>query len=220
MALIYKLAITEKIRRILAGGYISTSDRVQNAEITLAVCNVANTLLKGEMYNTIYNTDGQTIPQGAMIATYDGNNALQVQRGSSPGISVVQLPTTPLTIPDRQGVFAVYPDGYPDAEYIPIPPGVIGFWKRDKLVNPINRKMYTHEGTKVTIFDDLIGAGITKVGTKLCIFDINQYGDYDVLPITPDQEWEIIKQVVSLYIGEPYDRRQENNQPQPEPQGR
>lgn len=212
MAITTKRLLCERIRRILSGGFPADADRVQDPEIIFAIGSVANGLLKGEMYNTVYNTDGESIPQGAMIATYE---KIPVTRGL--GIqSVATLPIQPLTLPERQGVFSVYPTGYPEAEYIPLPPGLLNFWKNDKLVNPLNRRMYTAEQKQVIINDDLIGAGITQVDMKLCILDISQYEGNEPLPITPDQEVQIINAVVEMYKQEPKNIRSESNQPQPE----
>ena len=34
---------------------------------------------------------------------------------------------------------------------------------------------------------------------RLAIMDISMYGDYDPLPILPEQEWEVIQQVYKIY---------------------
>lgn len=40
---------------------------------------------------------------------------------------------------------------------------------------------------------------------RLVIMDISQYGDYDVLPILPNQEWQIKQEVLKIYsnVGTP-----------------
>lgn len=215
MTFVSKKILTERVRRLLSSGFPSTSDRVQNAEITLAIGSVANTLMKGVMFTDVVNADGESIPPGVMIATYPGN---PVQRG--PGNkSTIALPAQPVNIIERQGVFSVYPSNSvaPELEeFLPLPPGTLGFWKEQKLINPLSYITYTAEQRTVVVDYDLIGAGITQVDMKLCIFDISSYDDNEPLPITPDQEMQIIDAVVEMYSQEPRDRRSESNQPQPE----
>jgi hypothetical protein len=33
--------------------------------------------------------------------------------------------------------------------------------------------------------------------------DISNYGDYDILPVPPEMEWEIVQEVYKLYITQP-----------------
>jgi hypothetical protein len=33
--------------------------------------------------------------------------------------------------------------------------------------------------------------------------DISQYGDYDVLPVPPEMEWQVVQEVYKLYITQP-----------------
>jgi hypothetical protein len=38
-----------------------------------------------------------------------------------------------------------------------------------------------------------------KLAMRLAIMDISMYGDYDPLPILPEQEWQVINEVYKLY---------------------
>ena len=209
MALITTAILTERIRRTLSAGYPSDLDRIKSEEIKFHVSSVANKLLKVEMYNTIYSIDGESIPDGAMIATYE---RVPLRKGGKL-TSVADLPATPMMVPERQGVFSVYPHGEPENEFIPLPPGTFNIYMRDRLVSPLNRTMYTWDSGRVTIFQDLVGSGIEHVDMKLVIMDITKYGDNDPLPITPDIEAQIIAEVVALYSSISNTAREEGLQP-------
>ena len=47
-----------------------------------------------------------------------------------------------------------------------------------------------------SIFPDLV------LVLRLVIMDISEYGDYDILPIMPEMEWDIKKEIVKMYSGE------------------
>ena len=36
---------------------------------------------------------------------------------------------------------------------------------------------------------------------RLAVLDFSQYSDYDVLPLLPEQEWQIKQEVIKLYSG-------------------
>lgn len=59
-------------------------------------------------------------------------------------------------------------------------------------------------GDYVVFTKDITIPGETvTVDMRLVIMDISQYGDWDILPILPEQEWQIKQEVVKLYSGEP-----------------
>ena len=114
-----KSQLIERVRRILSGGYPSNRDRVKDAEIEKYLESAINRLLKMEMFNMTYTVDGMSIPDGVMLATYEN---IPVTLGLNDTCTAV-LPTTPMYLPERMGVFSVYPSSYPEAEFIPIPSG-------------------------------------------------------------------------------------------------
>jgi hypothetical protein len=38
-----------------------------------------------------------------------------------------------------------------------------------------------------------------KLAMRLAIMDISLYGDFDALPILPEQEWQVIQEVYKIY---------------------
>ena len=198
-----KRSLTERIKRILDGGYPSTATRVKDPEIEHAIGSAMGRALRMEVFNTTYQLDGGSIPDGSMLATYEG---ITVVRGS--GMTAkARLPVTPSYLPERMGVFSVYPSGYPEKEYMPVPPGIINIWKGNKILNPINETIYSWDSGWVTIYEDLVGAGIGTVDMKLAVVDISHLDDYDPLPIPPDMEGSVIAEVLQLLGAEPRTER-------------
>lgn len=190
--------LTERVRRILVGGDPSILDRVQDPEIKSAIASAAGSMLKAVSLSVHYTAEGGSIMDSALIATYEN---IAVQRGNN-GHSRAMLPAQPIAgLPERTGVFSVYPSGLPEDEFIPLPPGMFGHLRKGGVYNGINAITYTQEARYVDVHSDLIGAGITTVDMKLVVVDPAALGDYDPLPIGPDMELDVIKEVVRLYGG-------------------
>lgn len=192
--------ITELIRKQLsATGEPADLDKIRDAEIKMHIQSVANALLKAEVFNTTYNFEGESIPDGCVIATY----TLEVTKGAQ-GTAKARLPITPLYLPDKMGVFAVYPTGYdysPEQQFVYAAPGTYNVIQRERLISPLGKKCYTWDSGVITVFADLIDAGITTIDVKLCVMDLGRCDDNDPLPITPDMASVITSQVVAIYQG-------------------
>jgi len=206
----------ERIRRILSGGFPSTRDRVQDAEIEKHMESAMNRLLKAEMFNVTYNMDGDSIPQGVMIATY--GNLPAVGTLNEPSF-LVKIPVTPQYLPDGMGVFRVNNMVSPNVEFIPIPPGQIniltGSGESSSLYS--QRVGYTWEGAYVRIWmtatTPTLGANYEM---QLCVVNLNTLASNGVLPLTPDLEEAVIDAVVKAYVNEVRTIRDESFQGSPE----
>lgn len=216
-----KAILVERCRRLISAGFPSVYDRVRDPEIAAAIATVTNKMLAVSVLGTTFNVDGDSIPEGSVIATYTNipvtaGPVITQANGENPiNSSIAKLPATPMYLPDRMGLFSVYPSGRPWNEYIPLPPGVYHQWMRDKLVSTVNRNLYEWSSGYVTVFDDLPGSGITKLDMKLCIMDISLMDANDPLPLPPEMEGEVIAAVVAMFRQEPANRRTESPQPEP-----
>ena len=110
------------------------------------------------------------------------------------------------------GVFAVYPKyknidkGYDlDKEFIPLQMGQAALIKSQLMINNLLGQCgYEVFGTEVVFNQDLkLQYPEIKLAMRLAILDFNQYDDYDVLPITPEMEWQIKQEVFALYMKQP-----------------
>lgn len=195
---IYRLA--EECKRLINGGNPTVASKVHINELKLACGQVANSLLKTD-YLQVNLPTGEVIPNGAMTGLYE--NVL-VQKWQNK--SRAKLPVTPLKLPRGMGVWSVFPPDDPDAEYIPLQWGQAGLLQSQPLINDLLGQIgYTSHGDGYVVFTKDLTLPNTPVyvSMRLVIMDISQYGDYDILPILPEMEFQIKQEVVKMYLGEP-----------------
>lgn len=200
MAVITLYRISEEIMRIIAGGNPAIASKVHINEVKIAVGQVANALLKTE-YLQVNLPTGEVIPDGCMTGLYE--NCLVTKWGNK---SRAQLPITPIKLPRGMGVWSVFPPGDPDSEYIPLQWGQAGLLQSQPLINDLLGQIgYNAPGDGTVVFTkDLTLPNIpVYVSMRLVVMDISQYGDYDILPLLPEMEFQIKQEVVKMYLGEP-----------------
>lgn len=208
-----KSQLIERVRRILSGGYPSNRDRVKDAEIEKQLESAINRLLKVEMFNMTYNTDGLSIPDGVMLGTYENIPIVQGLNDTC----YAMLPVTPMYLPEKMGVFSVYPTSYPEAEFIPIPSGQYYILQQIKEVNSLlGRVPYVWDGRKITIYRNLIGDGIFSIDLKLAVADLSTLGPNDPLPLSPELEEQAIQACAQIFLAEPRTIRDESLEASPE----
>jgi len=200
MTTIYK--ISEQTMKLIEGGTRSAGSSVTFNEIKLACGNVINQLLKTE-YLSINAKMGETIPNGTTLGLYEGIDVVSYN-----GKSKATLPIKPLKLPRNMGIWAIYPqydvnvDVYDlDKEFIPLQMGQGSLLKSQPLINDLMGQVgYENFGMDVIFTKDLKSLFPNiKLAMRLAIMDISMYGDYDPLPILPEQEWQVINEVYKLY---------------------
>ncbi len=194
---IFRLA--EEILKWISGAGIPTATNTSINEIKISIAQVANQLLKTD-YLQVNVRMGETIPNGSMVATYSGILVIPYN-----GRSICTLPIKPIKLPRNMGVFAITPENDPTNEFIPVQMGQFNLIKSQPLLNDLLGQVgYEVYGDKVIFTRDITDPSVdTKVDMRLVIMDISQYGDYDILPILPEMEWQIKNEVIRLYGGQP-----------------
>lgn len=201
---IYRLA--EEILKAISGGEIQAASNVSLAEIKISIGQVINKMLKID-YLSVNGKLGEVIPNGSVLGLYE-DIAVSTYQGNK---SVSTLPIKPIKLPRNMGVYAIYPkkDGQSnyelDKEFIPLQMGQGGLIKSQPMINDLLGQVgYEVFGNQVvyskdlkTLFPDIV------VAMRLVIMDISEYGDYDPLPVLPEQEWDIKQEVIKLYSQEP-----------------
>lgn len=200
---IYRLA--ESCFNLIEGGSPAAASSISFNELKIACQAVINTLLKTEHFS-INEKLGERIPNGSILGLYEGIAVTQ-----SNGRSKATLPIKPLKLPRNMGVFAIYPKytligNYEyDKEFIPLQMGQGGLIKSQPLLNDLMGQVgYENFGLEL-IFTKNIKQLFPNVvlAMRLAVMDISQYGDWDILPLLPEQEWQVIQEVVKLYSGQP-----------------
>jgi len=196
---IYRLV--EEIRKVLNSGNVPAAADISYGEIKVSVGQVANQLLKVE-HLQINEAMGEKIPNGSVLGWYE-----DIDVSTWNNKSKAELPIKPLKLSRNMGVFSIYPkfdtnDDYElDKEFIPIQMGQSSLIRSQPMINDILGQIgYEVFGNSVIFTKDIkkLFPNI-KLAMRLVVMDISLYGDYDILPILPEQEWEIKKEVLKLY---------------------
>lgn len=200
---IYRLA--ESCLSLIEGGDLKAASSISLNEIKIACGNVINSLLKVEHFS-INEKMGEKIPNGSVLGWYE-----DIPVVSANSKSKAMLPIKPLKLPRDMGVFAVYPKyttngNYElDKEFIPVQMGQAALLKSQPMINDLLGQVGRETFGMQLNFTKDIKALYPEVvlGMWLAIMDISLYGDFDPLPILPEQEWQVIQEVCKLYMSQP-----------------
>jgi len=187
----------DRVLAFLEGGSPTTRGRATRDRVAAELNGVIAALMKVQVLESF--KDGQSVPDGAVIATYEGPNGegIPLDRRDN-GRCSAKVPATPMSIPGGIGLFAVYPHGYPEKQYIPIPSGLLYTVTGNKVMNPLARKTYCYGNGRVTINNDEIGNGVTHVDMELCVMDITRQEEDEIVQIPGDIETQAVIAVVQL----------------------
>ena len=186
--------ITEQAKRLIKGGNPSAGSNVWSEEIREYIGQCVNKMLKSEVFTTVLQT-GETIPSGCMLATYNGIPVEQYKKTSR-----AKLPAMPVSLPRNMGLFYVGDDSDDACEYIPLQPGQRRIVSTQSLLNELLGITYEPEEGHVVFSKDLSDK---TVCIKLVVMDASKYGDYDILPLAPDMEKDVIDMVVARFTNQP-----------------
>lgn len=196
--------ISEEILKALSGGDIQAASNISINEIKISVGQVINQLLKID-YLKVNLKMGEMIPNGSVLGLYEGIAVTSYGTGRSKAT----LPIKPLKLPRNMGVYAIYPNYNEspssvyelDKEFIPLQMGQSSLLKSQPLISDlIGQVGYETFGMELIFNKDLklLFPNIT-LAMRLAIMDISQYDDWDILPILPDQEWQVKQEVIKIY---------------------
>lgn len=200
MAVITIGRMAEEIQRILNGGEIPAVPSVSANEIKIAIGQVANSLLKVD-YLSVNVKLGETIANGTVLGLYEGI----VPTSYKTGKSKATLPIKPLRLPRNMGIFSVFMADEPDKEFIPLQMGQRNLLQSQPLISDLLGQVgYENFGLELVFTKDLPMLYPDKtLSMRLAIMDISEYGDWDVLPLLPEHEFQIKQEVVKLFSGVP-----------------
>jgi hypothetical protein len=199
MALLTIYRLAEECKKLVDGGDAPAASSISLNEAKIAIGQIANSLLKTD-YLQINSRIGETIPNGSVLGYYPD---LVVE--SWKGKSRVKLPVKPQKLPRDMGVWSIFPSDQPDKEFIPLEMGQWSLLQSQPLLNgllgQIGRETY---GEYVVFTKDITIPGETvTVDMRLVIMDISLYGDFDLLPLLPEHEFQIKQEFVKLYSQQP-----------------
>jgi hypothetical protein len=200
---LYRLA--EQAFNLIEGGSPGLASSISINELKISCAQVVNKLLKVD-YLTINGQMGEAIPNGTVLGLYEDVDVV-----SWNGKSKATLPIKPLKLPRNMGVWAIYAKtneqgSYDlDNEFIPLQMGQGALLKSQPLLNNLlGQTGYEVFGNDVIFTKDLKSLfPDIKIAFRLAIMDVSAYGDYDIIPLPPEFEWDVIKEVYQLYTTQP-----------------
>lgn len=197
MTTLYKL--TEQVRSILAGGDPDQGDPIDMQEAKAVVVQILNSLLKTEHFQVNLGS-GEMTPNGLVLASYDG-----VAVSSYKNVAKCTLPAIPVHLPLNMGVFHISKTDDIHNPFIPIQNGLTPMLAAEPLISDLLGQVGYEVFGKDVVFNRDITAdspAITSVFIRLVVVDPANYSDYDIVPIPPEMEIEVIKQAVGLLAGQ------------------
>lgn len=187
-----KKIIAEQVLKRLDGGYSDTADPIDERDVYKATEQKINALFKLRHLDTTLPS-GETLPENAMIATYENIAVTSLDNGKS----YATLPVTPISMTKNMGIFMIYDPTTPDNFFIPLQRSQLALLKADELLSDLMGSIgYEPKNQTVTFTKDLTFFGINNVTMELCVFDMSKYSLTDRLPIPADMEDQIIQELV------------------------
>jgi hypothetical protein len=193
-----KKKIAEQVQRLLKGNPI-ISARIHINDIKLLVEQVSNQLLKADHFS-VNMPEGDTIPNNAMIFTYD-NVPVTTYKTTK---SKCTLPSIPISLPRNVGVLHVSKIDAIDEPFVPIPSSLYGIVKPQSLLGDLSGLIgYEVIGKDIIFTKNLPGISINSVFIRLVGVDLSQLTDYDMLPLSSDMEAQVVQNVYNILVQTP-----------------
>ena len=200
MAVLTLYRLAEQSFNLIEGGDPSAASSISFNELKIACAQVINQLLKVDYFQT-NAAMRETIPNGSVLGLYEGISVSQATVGKSKAT----LPVKPLKLPRNMGVWSIFQTSKPDQEFIPLQMGQGALIKSQPMINNLLGQVgYEVFGNQVIFTADLtqLMPGET-LSMRLAILDANEYGDWDILPLPPEFEWQVITEVYKMYSTQP-----------------
>lgn len=196
--------LSAQAMRLLSSGPVPRDSKLSDLYIQTEIRQIANKLLKVEYFNTLNAGDRDVAPH--CIGTY----TVAVQE--SGGRNFATLPAMPMIMPGGVGIQQVKPiTSNPEMDHamIPIMPNEAEIFKPLLIKDEILKDQWTFEPDRYKVWFStrndrtLIEDEITSVEMKICVLDPAQIGEDDILPVPPEMEIDILKEVLVLHGYQP-----------------
>lgn len=195
---LYRLA--EQSFALIEGNDPPAASSIGFNELKLSAMQVINKILKTE-YFAINGKIGEAIPNGSVLGLYENISVVPYSNAKSKAT----LPIKPLSLPRNMGVFSVYRTADPTNEFIPLQMGQSNLLQSQPMINNLMGQIgYEVFGNEVVFTKDLTQLYPDEtLSMRLAVLDMSQYGDYDMLPLPPEYEWDIITEIYKMYTTQP-----------------
>lgn len=192
-----------QISRLLSKGTKPKDSSLNEDYLIAEVRQAAHAKIKGEFYQQ--KNEGENAVNFLYIGTYSN---IEVQFDDDRERCYIDLPAVPMSLPGMQGIQEVRPqtgDVATDVAMIPIMPNELELFRSLNVGSEIFKDQFCFEPSRDKIWfterdnETLLEADIEEVEVKLVVLDPAQIGDNDTLPVPPEMEMDIIKDVLMLH---------------------
>jgi hypothetical protein len=189
---ITKRLLSDQLLFKLDGSFPEVSMAVQKQDVWKAIEQWINSKFKLKHFQETLPT-GETIPEGASLATYTG-----IAVTSSGDKSVCTLPVMPISLPRNMGVYDINDgNGY---SFIPLQKGQINLLGQEFLANTLLGQIcYEIAGMNVTFSQDITLLKMDTVNMDLMVFDMSKYSETDILPLPSDMEQQLLDDLYKMF---------------------
>jgi hypothetical protein len=195
-----KSTISEQVQRIYARflDKNNPSDVIDIREVMLLVNQSINKILKLEVAES-FKAGLVDVPKCSLI-----QYTASVTSDATNNRSSITLPVIPLTLPLDMGIWSISASNAAMTPYIPIPAQDVLVFQGANLSYLEGQVGYYVQGKKVFFTKDITLAGngsIISVIINILASDFSQFGDNDMLPISPEVESAVITEVLNIISG-------------------
>jgi hypothetical protein len=195
-----KATLSEQIQRIYARflDKNNPSDVIDIREVMLLVNQSINKILKLEVAES-FKAGLVDVPKCSLI-----QYTASVTADAPNNRSSITLPVIPLTLPLDMGIWSISASNAAMTPYIPIPAQDVLVFQGANLSYLEGQVGYYIQGKKVFFTKDITLAGngsISSVIVNILASDFSQFGDNDMLPISPEVESAVITEVLNIISG-------------------
>jgi hypothetical protein len=195
-----KAILGEQVQRIYARflDRNNPSDVIDIREVMLLVNQSINKILKLEVAES-FKAGLVDVPKCSLI-----QYTASVTADAPNNRSSIALPVIPLTLPLDMGIWSISASNAAMTPYIPIPAQDVLVFQGANLSYLEGQVGYYIQGKKVFFTKDITLAGngsISSVIVNILASDFSQFGDNDMLPISPEVESAVITEVLNIISG-------------------
>jgi len=108
------------------------------------------------------------------------------------------LPTQPINLPRGMGVWKLFSKSDPWVSYIPVSSGEMFLYNGRNSTAIDNLNVYEYHDNKTLILNKSVTDVPVDMQIQLLVVDPEQLGEYDLLPIPADMEFEVITSVLQI----------------------
>ena len=186
--------LAEQVMLRLTGGRPDIATKTDIRDIMAAVVQDVNEQIGVRQFQ-VTMANGETIPDGVVLATYDNVPVTTYQK-----VSKAKLPVIPVQLPRGMGVFAISPADDMFVQYIPAQAGQIAMVRSQRLLNTADRVcLYEPRGSEVIFEENLVAKGVSAVQVTLVVKDVSGLHETDPLPIPADYEAGVVDRVFTRF---------------------